>query len=208
MSSTSSQIFWKSTDPEATLLAALEQANAPLHELSSQQWDPNTATIGGIRDYRLCFLAPDADAWSSLLLHLNSQLADPLAASLSTATSSPTVAFYEFDQCAWGFTVYDNGQAVARFWNRPEVVEEDPSACTVDPISIAGKFGVGVEAAAPYLKHLDADAEQPDKALPADEFSLGDHWVRCDFMRRLGLRYRNPGEPGTRHVFIKERGIN
>jgi hypothetical protein len=208
MSSASSQIFWKSTDPEATLRAALVQVNVRIQELSSQQWDPNTATIGGIRDYRLCCLAPDAGAWSSLLLHLNSQLADPLAAALSTATRLPTVAFYEFDQCAWGFTVYDKGQPVAQFWNRPDSVEEDASACTVDPSFIAGKFGVGVEAVAPYLKHLDPDADEPGKALPADEFSLGDHWVRCDFMRRLGLRYPNPGEPGTRHVLIKERGIN
>jgi hypothetical protein len=208
MSSASSQLFWKSTDPEATLRAALAQSNARIQELSSQQWDPNTATIGGIRDYQLCCLAPDAGAWSSLLLHLNSQLADPVATALSTATSAPVVAFYEFDQFAWGFGVFEKGHPLARFWNRPEVVEEDPGDCIVDPNFIARKFGVGVEAVAPYLKHLDPDADEPGKAFSGDEFSLGDHWVRCDLMRRLGLRYPNPGEPGTRHVFIKESGVN
>jgi hypothetical protein len=208
MSSASSQLFWKSPDPEGTLRAVLATANARIQELSSQQWDPKTATIGGVRDYQLCCLAPDANTWSSLLLHSNSQLADPLAAALSATTSTPAIAFYEFDQFAWGFTVFDKGQPVARFWNRPEVVEEDPGACTVDSSFIAGKFGVGVEAVAPYLKHLDSDGEEPDKASPADEFTLGDHWVRCDFMRRIGLRYPNPGEPGTRHVLIKEPGVN
>lgn len=208
MSSASSQLFWKSTDPEVTLRAALAQANARLQELPSQHLDPNTAMIGGIRDYQVCCLAPDVAAWSSLLLHLNSQLADTLAAVLSTATGAPVVAFYEYDQFAWGFAVFENGHTVARFWNRPEVVEEDPLACTVSPNLIAGMFGVGFEGVAPYLKHLDPETDDPGKAFPGDEFSLGDHWVRCDFMRRMGLRYPNPGEPGTRHVFIKEPGVN
>jgi hypothetical protein len=206
--SASSQLFWKSPDPEASLSASLATANARIQELTSQQWDPNSATIGGVRDYKLCCLAPDASAWSSLLLHLNSQLADPLAATLSTVTGAPVVAFYEFDQAAWGFAVYEKGQPVARFWNRPEVVEEDPLACTVRPNNVARLFGVGVEAVAPYLKQLDPDAEEPGKMFADDQFSLGNHWVRCDFMRRLGLRYPNPGEPGTRYVFIKEPGVN
>jgi hypothetical protein len=208
MSSASNQLFWKSPDPEGTLRGALAKVDARVQELPSQQWEPKAATIGGIRDHQLCCLAPDESAWSSLLLHLNSQLAEPLAAALSMATGTPVIAFYEFDQSAWGFDVYDKGQSVARFWNRPEVVEEDPRSLAVDPNVIAAKFGVGVEDVAPYLKHLAPDADDPGKAFPADEFSLGDHWVRCDFMRRLGLRYPNPGEPGTRHVLIKEPGVN
>lgn len=208
MSGASSQVFWKSPDPEAPLRAGLAHLSAPLQELPSQQWDSKTATIGGIRDYQLCCLAPDGKGWSSLLLHLNSQLADPLAAALSTATGSPVVAFYEYDQSAWGFGVFQKGEAVARFWNRPEVVEEDPQACTVSPEFIAGLFAVSAQAVAPYLNHLDPDSDEPGKAAPEDEFSLGDHWVRCDFMRRLGLRYPNPGEPGTRHVLIKEPRVN
>ena len=208
MSSASSQLFWKSPDPEAALRDALAKANVRIRELPSQQWDPNAATIGGIRDCQLCFLASDASGWSSLLLHLNSQLADPLAAALSAMTGTLVVAFNEFDQSAWGFGVFEKGQPVARFWNRPEVVEEDPLGCAVNPNLIAGRFGVGVEAVAPYLSHVDVDADQLGKAFPGDEFTLGDHWVRCDFMRRLGLRYPNSAELGTRHVFIKEPGVN
>ena len=204
----SSQLFWKSPDPEATLRGALATVNARIQELPSQQWDPNTGTIGGIRDHQLCCLAADASAWSSLLLHLNSQLAEPLSAALSMATGTPVVGFYELDQSAWGFDVHERGQLVARFWNRPELAEEGPLSSVADPKVIAAKFGVGAEDIAPYLEHLDPDADEPGKAFPADEFSLGDHWVRCDFMRRLGLRYPNPGEPGTRHVLIREPDVN
>ena len=103
-------------------------------------WDPKSATIGGIRDSELSCIAPVKSAWSSLLLRLNSQLADPLAAALSTATGSPVVAFYEFEQAAWGFNVYEKGLSVARFWNRPDYVEEDPRSCAVDPKVIAGQL--------------------------------------------------------------------
>lgn len=206
--SNGSQLFWKSSDPEAPLRAALATANARIQELPSQEWDPNTATIGGIRDYHLCCLAPDAIAWSSLLLHLNSELHRQLGPALFAETCLPVIAFYEYDQNAWGFAVFGERQAVDWFCNRPEVVEHDPYSCTVDPKYIADLFGVDAKAVAPYLKHLDPNADDPGKVFPEDEFSLGDHWVRCDFMRRLGLRYPNPGEPGTRHVYVKEPGVN
>src|SRR5215469_13857610 len=149
--SSSSQVFWKSPDPESPLRAALAGANTQLQELASQQWDPKTATIDGIRDVQLCSLASAPNAWSSLLLHLNSRLADQLAVTLSTTTDVPVIGFYEFDQLAWGFSVHERGHSIAQFWNRPEVLEEDPYRCRVDPNLIAGLFGVGVEAVSPYL---------------------------------------------------------
>jgi hypothetical protein len=204
--SSSSQLYWKSPEPEATLREALAKVDARVEELPSQRWDPNTATIGGIRDTELSCIAPDGGAWSSLLLALNSQLTDPLAAALSTATDRPVIAFHEFEQATWGFEVYEQGQSVARFWNRPDYLEEDPRSCAVDPKVLAARFGVGVEELAPYLNHLDPGADEAGKAFPGDEFELDDHWVRCDFMRRLGLPYPEPGEPGTRHFLLRESG--
>jgi len=202
--SLSSQLYWRSPEPEAVLRDALAKVDARIEELPSQQWDPKNATIGGVRDSELSCIAPDAARWSSLLLRLNSMLADPLAVALSEATGGAVIAFYEFEQAAWGFDVYEKGEAVARFWNRPDYVEEDPGSCAVDPQILAGRFGVGVDEIAPYLKHLAPDANELGKAFPADEFELGDHWVRCDFMRRLGLRYPEPGEPGSRHFLLRE----
>jgi hypothetical protein len=204
--SASSQVYWKSPEPEATLRDALTKLDARIQELPSQRWDTKTSTIGGVRDSELSCLAAAGGAWSSLLLRLNSEFAEPLAAALSAATGTPAVAFYEFEQAAWGFDVFEKGQSVARFWNRPDYVEEDPGSCAVDPKVLAGRFGVGVEEIAPYLAHLDPDDDERGKAFPADEFDLGDHWVRCDFMRRLGLRYPDPDEPGSRHFLLREPG--
>src|SRR4051794_23519652 len=158
--SSSSQLYWRSPEPEATLREALAKVNTSIEELPSQRWDPKTATIGGVRDSKLSCIAPDEGAWSSLLLPLNSPLADRLAAALSTATDRPVVAFYEFEQATWGFDLYEQGESVARFWNRPDYVEEDPRSCAVDPKVLAARFGVGVGELAPYLNHLDPDAEE------------------------------------------------
>jgi hypothetical protein len=48
-------------------------------------------------------------------------------------------------------------------------------------------------------------SEPPEtpKVIPDDQFSLGDHWVRVDFMRRLGLQYPTPGATaGGRYILI------
>src|SRR6516225_4555954 len=129
MSSSSSHLSWKSPDPERSLRIALDTLGVSLQELSSQAWDPKTLTIGGIRDYQLCTLVPEQNGWSFLHLHLNSQLGDPLAAEMSKGTIGAVVIFFEFDQCAWGFGIYEKGIRLGRFWNRPDVVEEDPKSC-------------------------------------------------------------------------------
>jgi hypothetical protein len=206
--SSSSHISWRSKNAEADLVSALRILGRSITELKSQQWDSKTSTIGGIRDYKLCTLAPTDDTWSFLLLHLNSELGDPLAAELSKSTNDPVVVFYEFDQRAWGFSVYEKGTRAGHFWNRPELVEEDPQSCSLDPEYFANNFGVEASSVAPYLQHIDPDSEEKAKASDDDQFALDEHWVRCDFMRRIGLPYPDPGTAGTRHVYIEERGIN
>jgi hypothetical protein len=206
--SSSSHISWRSTNAEANLVSALGMLGRSITELASQHWDSKTSMIGGIRDYKLCCLAPTDDAWSFLLLHLNSELGDPLAAELSKSTTDPVLVFYEFDQCAWGLSVYEKGARVGHFWNRPEETGEDPSSCLISPEYFADRFGVEVSSIAPYLQHIDRNSEESAKASDTDRFSLDDHWVRCDFMERLGLPYPDPGTAGTRRVYIEEQGIN
>jgi hypothetical protein len=173
--------------------------------LKSQQWDASNATIGGYRDIHLCLFSPRPDAWSFLSLHLRSSLGEPLALQLSLAVTDPVIVFHEFDQDAWGFAVYQAGKEVASFWNRPDVVELNSKECTIEPKSVAALFGVAdAKSLAPYLRHNP----DPGKAFAEDEFSLDDHWVRCDFMRRLGMRYCNPGEVGSRHLYVLEKGVN
>lgn len=204
----SSHISWKSSSAEADLAAALAKLGRSIQELTSQQWDPRTSTIGGIRDYKLCSLAPADGAWSFLLLHLNSELGDTLAKELSKTASDPVVVFYEFEQSAWGFSVYEKGIRASHFWNRPELVEEAPEPCLADAEDIAARFGIEGARIARYLQPLDPDSEEMGKAWEEDRFSLDEHWVRCDFMGRLGLPYPDPGTAGARHVYIEEPGIN
>ena len=65
-------------------------------------------------------------------------------------------------------------------------------------------FAVPLEMVAPYVQHVE-NLDPESKAFDDDEFTLGDHWVRVDFMRRLGLLYPNPGKvPGGRYVRIDE----
>src|SRR5690606_6705757 len=70
MGGMSSQIVWKqvwSLDAESVLRQALVSQHCSVRELSSQQWDASTATIGGIRDYMTSYLAPASGSWSSLM---------------------------------------------------------------------------------------------------------------------------------------------
>ncbi len=188
-------------------MAALSVLGTTIEELPSQEWNPRASTIGGVRDIHLCSLAPRNDDWSFLLLHLNSQLGEALAMALSRALDHPTIVFHEYEELAWGFVVYRSGDAIARFWNRPDVVELDPASCRASPEVIAGAFGVDPQTVAGYLRHLDA-GESPGKVFSDDGRTLDRHWVRVDFMKRLGMDYPDPGTRGSRHVLVRERGVN
>jgi len=206
--SSSSHISWKSAEPERTLHNALKSLRCRILELDSQSWESGNSTIAGIRDVDLCNLAPNPDGWSFLMLHLYSQLGERLSKEMSKSTLTPAIVFHEYDQDAWGFVIFEKGKQVGRFWNRPEVVEEESQNCTIQPELVAKSFGVPVESVSRYLRNLDADADDENRAFDDDEYRLGNHWVRCDFMRRLGLRYVSPGEPGSRHLLIKEPNVN
>ena len=72
--SNSSHISWKSIEPESVLRTSLGAVGHSIVEIPSQDWDPKTSTIGGVRDYKLCAIAPRSDDWSFFLLHLNSEI--------------------------------------------------------------------------------------------------------------------------------------
>ena len=205
--SNSSHLSWHAESGEAALRESLAAIGTEYSELSSQEWEPQTSTIGGIRDIHLCTLAPKDNDWSFLLLHLNSDLAESLASKLSQFSTRPTMVFHEFDQVAWGFAAFKDSQEVARFWNDPVTVKTDPNSCFVSAATIASLFSIPESAVEPYLRHINYNHSY-EKATEDDEFALNDHWVRCDFMHKLGMPYPDPGSPGTRHVFIAESGIN
>jgi hypothetical protein len=205
MGGLSSQVMWKQAwnpNAKSTLSQALGRLQSSMHELISQRWDPKTGSIGDIRDFKASYLAPASAEWSSVMLHLDSLMAEPLAAELSRAIGGPAIAFLEYDQAAWGYYLFNSGKMLDRFWNIPEVVEVPSSEFTADVETVSRVFGARPESLAPYLQHVTDSA---GKAFGDDEFALGDHWVRVDFMHRLGLQYPSPGQvTGGQYVRIDE----
>lgn len=201
----SAMIFWraKSTNPEDELKKVLSDLSIEYRDLNSQTWIPETATIGGIRDYKLSQIKVDSNSWASLLLHLNSLLIDKLSQGLSEITGSPVIAFLEYDQSAWGYCLYQDGRLIDNFWNNHLAVNLGPNKCTADIDLISEKFQVDKEKIKPYLIDI-ANKKNLGKAYESDEFDLENHWVRADFMEKLGLHYPESGK----WFYIIEKGIN
>jgi hypothetical protein len=199
MGGMSSQVIWKQTWSTATnafLVDALRSTGATFSELASQEWDPKTSTIGGVPDYKASYVSPAAETWTSVLLHLDSLIAEPLAKELSRAASVPALAVFEYDQGSWGYSLFERGQLLDRCWDWSS--DFPRAAATGNPDIVAKVFGVERGLIAAYVRPLTEE----------DEFSLDDHWVRVDFMRRLGLAYPAPGRTvGGRYILIsKKRG--
>lgn len=203
----SSQVLWKqawNSEAESAFARALASVGCSLHELPSQQRDPKTWTIGGIKDVDATYLAPASDAWSSAMLHLNSLNGEPIAGELSRLTGGPAIVLLEYDQDTWGYCLFDGGVLIDRFWSVPEAVDMSPEDCPGNAETVSSIFTVPLEMVAPYVQQVE-NLDPESKAFEDDEFTLGDHWVRVDFMRRLGLLYPNPGKvPGGRYVSIDE----
>ena len=159
--------------------------------------------IGGIRDYKLSRITVDSNSWTSLMLHLNSSLIDIISQRLSKLTDSPVIVFLEYDQDAWGYCLYQKGQLIDNFWNNHLTVDLQIDKCTADIDLISNKFQVDKELIKLYLIDI-ANKEDLGKVNENDEFELDNHWVRTDFMEKLGLHYPESGK----WFYINEKGIN
>lgn len=201
----STMIFWKSnsSSAEKDLKVILSDLLIDYKDLDSQTWNSEASTIGGIRDYKLSRITVDSNSWTSLMLHLNSSLIDKISQRLSKKTNSPVIAFLEYDQDAWGYCLFQNGHLIDNFWNNHLTVDLEINKCTADIDLISEKFQVDKELLKPYLIDI-ADRDDLGKAYESDEFDLENHWVRADFMEKLGLNYPESGK----WFYIVEKGIN
>ena len=188
MSGMSSHVMWQeifNPGAELTLAKALAAQRPTADELASQQWDAKSATIGGVRDYMTSFLAPASGSWSSLRLNLNSLIAEPVAAELSRLTGAPAIVFQGDDEAAWGYSLFSGGSLLERFWSVPAVAEMSPPECAAASQRSVPPLAFDHSRWLPrFATSREADDER--KAFEDDEFPLGDHWLRVDFMRRLG----------------------
>lgn len=205
MGGSSSQVCWRqpwTVGAEALLRQSLAALGAPVEDLASQVWDHQTATIGGVRDYKLSMIGPAGPRWSSVLLHIDSLIGEPLAERISTLQDGPVFFFMEFDQTAWSYTLFRAGERLDHYWNDPDYVDESTDTCAGNSRVVAEACGVPTSVVEPYLV-LRAAVRPESKAFADDEFTLDDHWVRVDFMRRVGIEYPDPSNQP--HVFVKER---
>jgi hypothetical protein len=205
MGGMTSHIFWQNVDDSQKILnEALQLHDSCYEDIPSQEWDAKTGTIGDIRDSKLSFLYPSGTNWTGLLIHLNSLFGDSLASAISKMTNGISILFYEYDQAAWGYHLFNNGEILDQFWNLPEVVELNAADFAGNASLMASTFNAKKELIEPYLKHITEKSE--GKILPDDEFEITDHWVRVDFMKRLNLLYSDL--KNGKYIFITENKIN
>jgi hypothetical protein len=193
--SISTQICWKQpwgSDALALLRVTGMSLGLVVKELASQEWNPATATIDGIRDVDLSYIGAAGDAWTFFHLPLDAKFSDVFAVNLSTTQANPIIEFHEYYDTCWGYRLIKKGIAIDYFVNEPFVLEEEPSRCFGSADMIARVFKVPQRLVAPYIRHLAVDEDLSMKAHPDDEYPLSNHWVRVDFMRRLGIRYLDP----------------
>lgn len=186
----STMIFWNTGSPDAEkeLKKHLTEMSIDYADLLSQTWDPETGNIGGMRDIALSFIDTNSLPWVALALPLHTTLAYTISVELSKHSNSPVITFLEFDQSAWGYCLFEKGKLLDTFWNNHWAIDKDSSECIADIDLVASKFNVPKESIAPYLQSV-FDKYDLGKAFDDDEFELTNHWVRTDFMEKIGLQY-------------------
>lgn len=201
MGGTSSSVVWRQPWgklAEASLGKALANLRLKLSELASQQWDPATSTIGGVRDHQCSFAGAAGPSWSFLLLHLNAEFYESLALALSATQPEPVLVFSEYDQAAWGYCMCHAGLKLDTFWSEPEYLDVDPATCVGNSVLLGATLGVDPSSIAGYLVR----PVEGQRAHTDDTYTLDDHWVRIDFMRRLGILYPDLTPQNGRHLQV------
>jgi hypothetical protein len=203
-------VFWKQPwgSPSATVLhQAVTSLGFTIKELSSQEWV--AGKVAGIRDDLLSYFARAGDEWVALFppRHFpghKSLDADWLASTITKLQLNPVFLFVEVEQSGWGFELRQQAKGIALFWNRMEDNGELPQP-ECDISWVASVLQVPVPAIALYLQPIGW-GEHPGKAFPDDEYDLDNHWVRVDFMRRVGIHYPSPGQGTGRYLLIDTDG--
>jgi len=113
---------------------------------------------------------------------------------ISQKLARPVFSLHIHDGDLWMFVLFRDGNEIGQFNPIPDYWEklspEERVKWKGDPFLIADVVpGVSIESIAKYFVEWDLEAEDPPRAYPDDEFSFGDCWQLCDFMKKSGLEY-------------------
>ena len=101
------------------------------------------------------------------------------------------------------FVLFQSGKEIGRFNPVPQYWEEltpqEKEKWRGDAALVADLIpAVSADSIARYFIEWDLEDDNLAKAYPEDEFSSGDCWQMCDFLRKVGLDYPM-GDDGAIH---------
>ena len=197
MEPTLSQILWRepwSSRTQQDLERAFHSCALRLLPLGSQELSLSNGTIGGVALMEHVHLAPAGPRWTSLHLPSSKISAECLLAHLVARVGKPGLILTEFQHTAWGFTLLAPGGKRHEFMNLHGLEEAKLPPKQIDLTAIGEILEVPLESFSGYLKPQSQDVVSTKKIVPTDHFSLGDPWIRVDFLRALGIEYPTPGQ--------------
>ena len=205
LKASSTVVFWEmpsnDKNAEKRLKEILLKIGVNFKDLSTQEWNPKESSIGGVRDYKLSKISTYGK-WSSVLLYLDSNLGEKISIELSKTLKTPVLAILEFHQISWGYKLFLDGKIIDQFCNAPELVGTSAKDYKGNIDLLSKTFNVDKKNLEPYIDIRNS--EKHEKAFKVDEFFLDDHWVRVDFIKKLGITYPEEGK----WLYIIEKGVN
>jgi len=128
---------------------------------------------------------------------------DAVSKDISEKLGKPVFSFHIHDGDLWMFVLFQSGKEIGRFNPVPGYWEELPprekEKWRGDASLIADLIpALSADSIARYFVEWDLEDENLAKAYPDDEFSIGDCWQMCDFMKKVGLEYPM-GDDGSIH---------
>ncbi len=195
MLSTLTQVFWRrpwTAETTVRLHLALHSLGFRLAELSHQNLDLVGGTVGGVPLVECAFAAPAGQDWSCLHLPPGAPFGGGLAQALVRLTGQPALSLSEYDQVAWGFSLHSADTPAQDFLSLPTLLDGVSLPPRADASLIARVLAVPKERVIPYLQLQSLDHVSLARAFPDDDFSLGDPWVRVDFLRAVGITFPIP----------------
>ena len=126
---------------------------------------------------------------------------DKVSQDLSLKLAKPVFSLHIHDGDLWMFLLFKDGKEIGRFNPIPEYWDElspeEKETWKGDATLIANLVpGVSKDAIEKYFIEWDLEDENPPKAYPDDEYTIGNCWQMCDFMKKIGLEFPE-GNGGT-----------